>query len=147
MTEQFKIEGVRELSRKLDNLSKKVRGSTLRKAANAAVKPVLEEARNRIPVNKIEELHKTYKGRLVAPGFAKRSVAAKVSLSRDGRAVFARMGVRREAFYAVNFVELGTSKMPAQPWLRPAFEAKHREATQRFAEVLRTQIEKVARDQ
>jgi hypothetical protein len=28
--------------------------------------------------------------------------------------------VRREAFYAVQFVELGTSKMPARPWLRPA---------------------------
>jgi HK97 gp10 family phage protein len=142
----IEILGARELGRKLDNLSRKVRGSTLRKAANAAVKPVLEEARNRIPVNKVEELHKTYKGRHVAPGFAKRSVAAKVKLSRDGRAVFASMGVRREAFYAVNFVELGTSKQPAQPWLRPAFEAKHQAALTKFSEVLKEQIDKVARD-
>jgi HK97 gp10 family phage protein len=137
--------GVRELSKKLDELTLKVRGQVLRRAANAAVKPVLDAARGLIPVNKIQELHKTYKGRLVAPGFAQRSIAAKVSLSRDGRAVFARMGVRREAFYAVNFVELGTSKMAAQPWLRPAFERTRSQALARFAEVLKAQIDKVTR--
>ncbi len=137
--------GVQQLSRKLDALSQKLRGEVLRKAANAAVKPVLEEARSLIPVNKVQELHKTYKGRMVAPGFARRSVAAKVKLSLDGRAVFARMGVKREAFYAVNFIELGTSKMAAQPWLRPAFEKNRFQALRRFAEVLKQQIDKVSR--
>jgi HK97 gp10 family phage protein len=138
--------GVRELSKKLDLLSSKVRGATLRKAANEAVKPVLEAARARIPVNKVNELHKTYKGRLVAPGFAQRSIKAVVKLSRDTRAVFARIGVRREAFYAINFVELGTSRQAPDPWLRPAFDASRSSVISRFAEVLRTQILKVARD-
>lgn len=137
--------GVRELSRKLDSLARNVRGPVLRKAATAATKPVLDAARGLIPVNKVEELHRTYKGRLVAPGFAKRSIAAKVTLSQDGRAVFASMGVKREAFYAVSFVELGTSKMAAQPWLRPAFEKTQSQALRRFAEVLKAQIDRVTR--
>jgi HK97 gp10 family phage protein len=136
--------GVAELSRKLDQLSEKVRGSTLRKAANAAVKPVISEAKSRIPINKTDELHKTYKGRSVAPGFAQRSIAAKVSLSQDRRAVFASIGVRREAFYAVNFVEVGTSKQKAHPWLRPAFDAMQSRIMSTFADVLRKQILKVA---
>lgn len=141
------LQGVRELSRKLDALARNVRGSALRKAAHAAVKPIVADARERIPVNKVNELHKTYKGRLVSPGFAKRSIKAVVKLSRDARAVFARIGVKREAFYAVNFVELGTSKMPRQPWLRPAFEAQQSNALRRFADVLRAVVLKVARDQ
>jgi HK97 gp10 family phage protein len=136
--------GVRELSAKLDQLSEKVRGSTLRKAANAAVKPVIADAKSRIPINKTDELHKTHKGRSVAPGFAQRSIAAKVSLSHDRRAVFASIGVKREAFYAVNFVEVGTSKQTAQPWLRPAFDAMQSRIMSTFADVLRKQILKVA---
>jgi hypothetical protein len=31
------------------------------------------------------------------------------------------VGVQKEAFYAVQFLELGTSKIPKRPWLEPAF--------------------------
>jgi HK97 gp10 family phage protein len=138
--------GVAELSRKLDQLSEKVRGSTLRKAANAAVKPVIADAKSRIPVNAEDRLHWTYKGRQVAPGFAQRSIKAKVSLSQDRRAVFAAIGVKREAFYAINFVELeiGSSKRKKTPWLVPAFESTRGQQLARFAEILKAQIMKVA---
>lgn len=142
----YELTGVRELSAKLDKLSAKASGTILRRAANAAVKPVIAEARARIPVNKINALHKTYKGRYVAPGFAQRSVASKVSLSRDKRAVFASIGVKREAFYAVNFVEVGTSRQGKQPWLRPAFQATQSKQLTAFSEVLKKEIDKVARD-
>ena len=33
------------------------------------------------------------------------------------------VGVRPEAFYAVSFIELGTSSIPKRPWLEPAFRA------------------------
>jgi HK97 gp10 family phage protein len=36
-----------------------------------------------------------------------------------------------EAYYGM-FVELGTAKMPAQPFLRPAFESKKVEAVETF---------------
>ena len=90
-------------------------------AARAGIKPALDRAKATIPVGEVA--HRTYKGRLVAPGFASRNVFVKVNLSRDKQAAFARLGVAREAFYAVQFVELGTSKLPKQPWLVPAFES------------------------
>ena len=145
----MELVGVKELSAKLDKLSMKVRGSTLRKAANKAVKPVLAKARaNLIGVVQHKpplRLHKTYKGRLVAPGFAERNIAAKVNISRDRRAVFASMGVRREAFYAINFVELSTSRRVGTPWLVPAFESTQGNQLTAFATEFRKQIESVAK--
>ena len=41
-------------------------------------------------------------------------------LDRSGQRASAAIGVRSEAFYAAIFGELGTSKTPARPWLRPA---------------------------
>ena len=142
--------GVRELSVKLDKLSSKMRGSTLRKAANKAVKPVLAKARSNLAsVIKHKpplKLHKTYKGRLVAPGFAERNIAAQVSISRDRRAVFARIGVKREAFHAINFLELNTSRRTGTPWLRPAFESTQSNQLTAFADEFRRQILSVADD-
>ena len=140
--------GAKELSAKLDRLSAKLRGSVLRKAANNAVKPVIAAARSNLSSvvkhNPPLRLHKTYKGRLVAPGFAERNVAAKVSISRDRRAVFAKIGVRSEAFYAINFVELNTSRRHGTPWLRPAFESTQGSQLTAFVDVFRREILKVA---
>jgi len=43
------------------------------------------------------------------------------------------------------FVENGTSKMAARPFLRPAFEAKKDEAVNVFAEVLKDAVDKLER--
>lgn len=116
-----RLEGVARLTRQLESLGKLENGQALRSSVREAVKPAESRARALVPVGTIP--HLTYRGRLVAPGFAKRSIRVEVSLSRDKQAAFADLGVRREAFYIVQFVELGTSRMPAQPWLRPAFES------------------------
>lgn len=42
-----------------------------------------------------------------------------------------------------HFLELGTVKQPAQPYLRPAADAKFEEAVDRFGEVLKKDIEKL----
>ena len=140
--------GVKELSAKLDKLTEKVRGTTLRKAANAAVKPVIAAAKSNLASvvnqNPPQRLHKTFKGRLVAPGFSQRNVAANVSLSRDRRAVFARIGVKREAFYAVNFIELRARGRVGTPWLQPALEDTQSQTLAAFASVLKREILKAA---
>ena len=107
---------------------------------NAAT-PVVREARLRIPVGDIE--HRTYKGNLVAPGFGQRSIR-KSSKIIDVLAVVS-ICVRREAFYATQFVELGTQKMDATPWLVPAFENQRDEVERRLADQLRTKIAKLTR--
>lgn len=115
------LEGFAELDRQLAELGAAVTGSALRAAVRAGGNVVKKDAQARIPVG--TEMHKTYKGRLVAPGFAKRSVRVVTKMSRDRQKASAAIGVRAEAFYAAQFLELGTSRMAARPWLRPAHHA------------------------
>jgi HK97 gp10 family phage protein len=148
MTRSIHIEGIEELSAKLEALTSKEKVSVLRKAGKDAVEPVLSEARARIPqskLNQYENGRKNYKGVTIYAGHASRSVAAKVWVSRTGSVMAASIGVLKSAFYAVNFVELGTSKQAAQPWLRPALESTHNQVIDIIGAGLRVFIEKIAR--
>lgn len=115
------LEGVAALEARLRALRADLQGPALRAAVRAAAKPVKERAAATVP--KGRGLHKTYKGRLVGPGFASRSLTVVTKLGATAQRAFALIGVKREAFYAVSFLERGTSKMAARPWLVPAFEA------------------------
>lgn len=137
------VSGLAQLSKQLDQLEDAAQGKALRSAALSASLPTFRAAQAMIPKGRVP--HKTYKGRLVAPGFASRNVRRVSKLSRGGGSVSVRIGVRREAFYAVQFLELGTSKMAAQPWLVPAYNATYRTVTSRFAVQLEKRIKKAAR--
>lgn len=143
MADSRYLKGVAQLTRQLDALGKLDDGKALRAAVNAGIKPAKEVAKGLIPEG--VDAHRTYKGRVVAPGFARRSIATKTKLSRDKQKATAMLGVAPEAFYAVQFVELGTSKMPAQPWLRPAFEATTKEQQQEVAFSLKKSIDKASK--
>lgn len=134
------LEGVQALMTQLEELQMLDDGKVLRAGARAAGRVVMDAARARIPVG--EHSHYTYKKRLVGGGFSKRNISMKVSLSKDKQAVTLRVGTRAEAFYAPQFVELGTKWMPARPWLRPAFYASAGAAQKAFADQLRKHIKK-----
>lgn len=72
----------------------------------------------------------TIKARKVGPGFA-----AKIGI----------MGVRdrKKAYYAM-FVEFGTKKMPARPFMTPAFEANKAEGIERIGAAVDKALAKVA---
>lgn len=141
MTRQ--LEGFRELEKKLEKLGALERGKVIRSGVTAAGNPVVKQAKATIPVGKVP--HTTYKGRLVGPGFAKRSIAKRVSLSRDRNRAEVRVGVKAEAFYAVAFLEKGTSKMRRQPWLEPAFRATREQQVDAFRDKVRDFILKFTR--
>lgn len=50
----------------------------------------------------------------------------------------------RDAYYW-RFVEFGTSKMPARPFLRPAFESQKEKAVQVFSAVLKREVDRIER--
>ena len=137
------VTGAAQLSRQLAALEQQVAGKALRGAALSATLPTLRHAQATIPVGRVP--HTTYKGRLVAPGFARRSLRRATRLTHRGTRVSVRIGVRREAFYAVQFLELGTSKMPKQPWLVPAYNATYRTVTARLSGELKKRIQRAAR--
>lgn len=125
--------------RQLEGLAR-VPPEELLKAAEEAALPVLQKARELIPVG--VDQHRTYKGRTVAPGFAKRSIRVVARLNKDKTGASASVGVAAEAFYAVQFVELGTAKMPAQPWLRPAYQSTRQAQLSALARRMKVFIER-----
>ncbi len=138
-----KLEGFKELNKKFKRLSVLDQGAVLRSAGNAAGQVVVKRARSLAPSGSVA--HKTYKGRLVAPGFLKRSVAKKGSLSRDKSAMTVRIGVKSEAFYGLNFLELGTRYLPKRPWLTRAFNSTRTEQVNVMRKKMKAGIEKIAR--
>jgi HK97 gp10 family phage protein len=147
--------GYKELSNQLKRMSRSVGGKALRSAAMTATLPALKEAQSSAPVGNPPYQYegrevdpypvKTYKGRLRTPGFTSRSIARKSKLSRDNTHVRVMLGVRPEAFYAINFYEFGTSRQPAQPWLEPSFRRSIPAVDTRFREQLKLRIDKAAK--
>lgn len=138
-----KLYGAAELSKKLAELGAGVQGKYLRQVVREAIKPALRQAEATIPVG--DKPHRTYKTKLVPPGYAKMSLRLKTWVSRDKAAATAMIGVLPDAFYVLQFIELGTSKFPAAPWLTPAFEATVSPMTSGVAGALRKRIDRIAK--
>lgn len=137
------LEGFAELDKQLEALGDpKETGKVLRSGAGAALRQVAKQARATVP--KGNRAHKTYKGRLVAPGFASRSIRVVTKLSKDKQKVTALLGVRKEAFYALQFIELGTALISANPWLVPLFESSQNATIRKLGEGMRKRIDKIA---
>jgi len=139
------LKGAKELDAKLAALGATAGEKVMRAALRAAMKPTLEKVKAAAPEG--DRAHRTYKGRLVSPGFAKRSLRLVVPKMRDGKKFRIVLGVRAEAFYAVQFWEFGVRGRPPQPWLTPAFEADKENVIARFKEQLAQRIERVAKGQ
>ena len=140
------IEGVAALTRQLKELGDpKAQAATLRAAVRTPMRAVMAKANIASFSPGQTDIHRTYKGRMVGAGFAARSIRIKIQLSRDKEAAFAFLGVAPEAFYAVQFFELGTAHIAKQPWLVPAFESSQNAMVQGIADEMRKRIERIAK--
>jgi HK97 gp10 family phage protein len=149
--ETFKIEGLAELGKSLRELPERVARNGLRVSVYAGAKVVRDEARARAP-----KAAQSLGPNQPPPGTLKRSVIMKhipelSSLTRQTFFVTVRHGKKyrkqgkkgnlsQDAWYW-RFVEFGTRKMRARPFLRPALEAKRREAGQAMKDRLSERIE------
>lgn len=143
------IKGAKELDAKLAALGAVVGGRVLRGALRSALNVAKAQAEaDAAQLNESGRTHRTYRGRLVAPGFASRNL--RVVVVRDkktGAPLRAVLGVRREAFYAVQFIELGVESrgIPARPWLAPALERTQAAVTDKLADGIRRGIKRAAK--
>lgn len=149
--ETFKIEGLAELGKALRELPERVARNGLRVSVYAGAKVVRDEARARAP-----KAAQSLGPNQPPPGTLKRSVIMKhipelSSLTRQTFFVTVRHGKKyrkqgkkgnlsQDAWYW-RFVEFGTRKMRARPFLRPSLEAKRREAGQAMKDRLSERIE------
>lgn len=123
---------IRKLEALANSLGVKKAESVLRRAAGQAMQPVLKEARATVPVG--TEIHKTYKGRVVGPGFASRNLISRTKIDRKRQLVRAMVGPSTEAFYITQFIELGTSKIEPNPWLELSLRRRRPEVVKLYSE-------------
>src|SRR5574337_1737435 len=144
------VAGLSELKRALEQLPKAIGRNVLRGAVNAGAGVIRKEVQAKAPV---------YTGSVAQghppPGTLKRSVYQKQirELSSPTKQTFF-VGVRKgkkyrnqgksgnlsmDAYYA-SWVEFGTSKMAARPFMRPAFEAKKTSAVEVIRDYLAKRI-------
>lgn len=101
----------------------------VRPAAQAGAQILYDEMLARVPV--AEKPHKLKGGRVIPPGALKASIYQVYSQdhSRKGVATYHITWNRKKAPHG-HLVEFGTSRAPAHPFQRPAFDAKHIEAVE-----------------
>ncbi len=133
-----KIEGLRELSKQLDKLGKELGVKTLRNASRAAMAPTHKKIKAMTPVGK--KAHRTYKGRLVAPGFLKRSIGLGSRIKRG--VVTASISAKAEAFYGM-FLVIGTKKIKAKDFFFRVFANDRGRIESKLITELRKRIDKI----
>lgn len=109
------IIGAKEIERALAGLERRARGQILGSAIRASAAVLRKEARRLAPRKS---------------GTLRKSIAVRVN-RRERHAVSMTMGLRPDGFYG-RFIELGTSTQSAQPFMRPALNAKAGEAIDAF---------------
>ncbi|NBP38571.1 MAG: HK97 gp10 family phage protein [Betaproteobacteria bacterium] len=146
-----RIEGLAQLDRALRELPQRIANRGLRASVYAGAKVIRDEARSRAP-----KAAQSLGPKQPPPGTLKRSVIMKHirELSGGGRQTFyvlvrhgkkyrnqgKRGNLSQDAWYW-RFVEFGTRKMAARPFLRPALESRRREAVDAIKERLTQRIE------
>ena len=137
MAEFQNVSGLKELQAAMKELPVNIARNVLRGAVNAGATVIREEAKARAPVSSGPPV----KGQ-APPGTLKRALYQKqirekssallqtfIVGVRQGKSAKKTSKSRIDAWYA-RFVEFGTSKMAAKPFMRPAFEAKKEAAVQ-----------------
>lgn len=113
--------------------------ASVRPAAQAGAQVYYDELRQRVPVG--SKVHSTKgKKHTFSPGNLQRSLyQAYADESTPDRAVYRISWNKQKAFYG-GMVERGTSRTPAQAFLRPTYDARRDDAIAASRGALREQI-------
>lgn len=122
------IQGARELDKLLGQLPKKMGFTALRGAVRAGAKIIMEDAKARVSVD---------------TGDLRDSIRIQKVRARGTSVTFV-VGAEKKEFYG-QFIEFGTSKQSARPWLRPAFDTRVKEALDKIGDELGKRVERTAK--
>lgn len=160
MSKLYRIDNLDALTGTLATLDQAMSESTLRQAAVAGARVIHDEVKRRAPVG--ERL--THRGgQPHAPGFLRDHmlIAYDREESVPGKLASYLITWSKEAFYgrfvelgktntvaltkrtlarAILDIEFGSSRTPANPFMRPAFEATKSEAVEKMAEMIEQKL-------
>lgn len=131
-----------KIAAKLDNITKAAEQG-VRPAAQAGAQVFYEEVKQRVPVS--AKAHKSGK-KTYNPGTLRKAIyqAFADKESGDGKAMYRISFNKTHAFYG-RFVEFGTSKMAAKPFLRPAYDAARAKALQAVQARMAEEVKKATK--
>lgn len=130
------VVGLDELSTKLANVLASVDGAGLVAALTEGAEIVEKDAKRRV-VRDSGRLGDSIEIRVLSKELQTASVGV-------GPGPIEKPINQREAFYQ-HFVEFGTSKQPARPFLRPALDENRKQVTEAVGAELKRRIERAAR--
>jgi len=131
MAETTHVEGLADLEKKLVALGDVVGVKVLRGALMDAATPIVKAAKEKVPV--IEGiLQKSIRKR----GFVRKTGASVVDVY---------VGPMKPKGWRGHFIEFGTSRSRAKPFLRPAFDQEWRNSVKIFSIKLAKRIDKAAK--
>lgn len=138
------LAGSADLIAKLQALGALDDGKIARGAVRAGMSETLKVAQTKIPVG--TRVHRTYKGRVVAPGFGKSSLRIVTTTKTDDGLPTALLSVRKEAFYETQFLEPGTKKIRGKHWLLISFKIAEDATKRASVAYLQKRLLKLAKD-
>ena len=157
---EVKLTGLKELEKALEQLPKEIQSRPLRSAVSAAAKVIVDDVKARVPVGETGNL-KTAVYRYRSRRNSSTGRETFFVGIRQGKAQYKDTAYNRrrgrvgktyktagEAYYW-RFLEFGTAKMQAKPFLRPAFEANKSKAVEvmkdRLGKAIQSQAKKLAK--
>jgi HK97 gp10 family phage protein len=122
---EIKVQGLAELRNALARLPQNVGRNALRGAVNAGAKAIADEVRDRSPVDTGTLRRAVYRKQIrELSGPVRQTFFVGVRHGKRYQNVKAgKKTVNMDAWYW-RFIEFGTRRMPARPFLRPAFDAQ-----------------------
>jgi len=121
------MEGIEKVLVRLNQISFDI-VADLETAAKAGARVIRDTAKDNVPVR---------------TGTLRDSITIE-TVEKDENEVVVRIGPQKKAFYGL-FLEYGTSKMAARPWLRPAVDEKQQEALEAVEKVLQRTLNRLGK--
>ena len=145
MADSKNLTGFKELAKALKELGPRVGRKHLRGAASKGATLIRNEARVLAPKDTGEMARDIMVKRERSAGDHIASYSVFVRSGKKSRLAGRKRDMNRDSYYW-RFLEFGTRKMPAQPFLRPAFETRKEGAVDAVGAELDKRIQQEAND-
>lgn len=136
-----RVAGLKELGERMKGVSEDVNRRIGRAAVAAGAKVIADSARTKAPVD-TGNLRKNIITKRLPPGESQLTSEYIVTVRKGKITKKQKDRGIKDAFYG-RFVEFGTAKTPAQPFLRPAYDENKEKAVEAIKERIATRLAKV----
>jgi len=128
------VAGLKELNKALEKLPNKLQDRAVKNAMAAGAREIRDEAKRLVPVE---------------PGSLRDDIVVSRTVKERGKRRRLKgsvvVGIKDEGRFYAHLIEFGTSRIPAHPFLRPAFANKQQAAIAKIGPKLGSEVEKQAR--